>query len=631
MKITFPDGSSKDLEKGVTALDICKKYIGEGLARAALAAKLDDELIDLKMPIEKPGKLQIITWKDEEGKEVMRHSTSHIMAAAVKRLYPKAKLGIGPAIQDGFYYDFEIQLKEEDLAKIEAEMKKIVSEKQDFVRESVSKKDAMKMFENEPFKKELINELTDEKISIYRNGEYFDFCRGPHVPNTSKIGSFRLTKLAGAYWKGDTNNPQLTRVYGVVFPTKHELEAHLHMLEEAEKRNHIRIGKEMDLFSVHPEGPGFPFFHAKGMVIWNELLDFWREEHRKAGYLEVKTPIILSKELWITSGHWETYRDNMYELKIDGQEFAVKPMNCPGGFLLYKERIHSYKEFPLRVGEIGLVHRHELSGVLSGLLRVRAFHQDDAHIYMTKEQIKDEVLGVINLVDKIYKVFGLDYTLELSTRPEKSIGTDEQWEAATKGLKGAIDSTGREYKINEGEGAFYGPKIDFHINDALGRTWQCATIQLDMNLPDRFDLTYEGKDGKKHRPVMIHRVIYGALERFMAILIEHFAGKFPLWLSPVQAILLPIADRHLDYCRKVKEKMEESGLRVELDDRAETTNKKVRDAEVRHINYMLVVGDKEVKGKTVNVRTRDNEILGEKKIDSFVKELMQKIMSREIK
>jgi len=631
MKITFPDGSSKEVEKGMTVLEICKKYIGEALARNAVAAKIDDESIDLTKPVQKGGKLQILTWKDDEGKEVMRHSTSHIMAAAVKRLYPDAKLGIGPAIEDGFYYDFEVQLKEEDLEKIEAEMKRIVKEKQPFERKEVSKQEALKIFKSEPFKTELIKEIEDEKITIYKNGDFVDFCKGPHVANTGKIGAFKLTKLAGAYWKGDSSNPQLTRIYGIVFPTKHELDAHLHMLEEAEKRNHIKIGKEMDLFSIHPEGPGFPFFHAKGMIIWNELLKFWREEHKKAVYHEVKTPIILSKSLWQCSGHWENFRENMYFLKIDNQEFAVKPMNCPGGMLLYKEKIHSYKEFPLRVGEIGLVHRHELSGVLSGLFRIRAFHQDDAHIFMTKEMIKDEVLGVINLVDKFYKIFGLDYHLELSTRTEKSIGTDEQWEAATKGLKDALDSTGKEYQIKEGEGAFYGPKIDFHIKDALGRTWQCATIQLDMALPERFNLTYEGKDGKKHRPVMIHRVVYGALERFLGILIEHYAGKFPLWLSPVQIILLPIADRHAKYCREVIEKMKKADLRVEIDDRAETTNKKVRDAEVKHINYILVVGDKEVKNKTVNVRTRENEILGEKKVDTFIKELFEEIKDKKIK
>jgi threonyl-tRNA synthetase len=631
MKITFPDGSSKDVEKGMTALEIVKQHVGEGLARAALAAKLDDELIDLTTPIEKGGKLQIITWKDKEGKEIMRHSTSHVMAAAVKRLFPEAKLGIGPAIEDGFYYDFEVSLKEDDLAKIESEMKKIIKEKQDFVREEVSKKEALKLFKEEPFKVELIKELKDETISVYRNGSFIDFCRGPHLPHTGMVGSFKLTKLAGAYWKGDSSKAMLTRIYGIVFPTKHELEAHLQMLEEAEKRNHVKLGKELDLFSVHPEGPGFPFFHANGMIIWNELLNFWRDEHKKAGYLEVKTPIILNKNLWVTSGHWENYRHNMYELKIDNQEFAVKPMNCPGSMLLYNERLHSYRELPLRMGEIGLVHRHELSGVLNGLFRVRAFHQDDSHIFMTKDMIKDEVLGVINLVDKFYKVFGLTYNLELSTRPEKSVGTDELWESATTALKAALDSTGRKYKINEGEGAFYGPKIDFNINDALGRTWQCATIQLDMALPERFDLTYEGQDGKKHRPVMIHRVVYGAIERFMAILIEHFAGKFPLWLSPVQVILLPIADRHKEHCESVKKKLEDAGLRVEIDDRAETTNKKVRDAEVRKINYILVIGDKEVGNRTVNVRTRDNEILGEKDADSLIKELLAEIREKKIK
>jgi threonyl-tRNA synthetase len=558
--------------------------------------------------------------------ETLRHSASHMLAAAVKKMFPKAKLGIGPAIEDGYYYDFDITpFTPEDLKNIEREMNNIIRSKLEFKKKTISKQEAKKLFKDEPYKLELIEELPGKTVSIYTSGEFIDLCKGPHVDNSKELKAFKLTKISGAYWKGDSKNKQLQRIYGVVFKEKAELKKYITLIQEAEKRNHVKLGKELDLFSIHQEGPGFPFFHDKGLRIWNILVDFWRQEHKKAGYTEQKTPIILHRALWETSGHWENYKENMYTLKIDNQDFAVKPMNCPGGMLLYKEKTRSYKDLPLRAGEIGLVHRHELSGVLNGLFRVRAFHQDDAHIFMTEDQIKEEILGVIKLSDKFYKVFGLTYHLELSTRPEKSIGTDKQWETATKGLKAALESTKKEYNVNEGDGAFYGPKIDFHLTDAIGRTWQCGTIQLDMSLPERFDLTYEGKDGKKHRPVMIHRVIYGSLERFLGILIEHYAGKFPMWLSPVQVKILTIADRFNKYAEKIKQQMEESGLRVELDERAESISKKVRDAQIQKINYIIVVGEKEEKDSTVAIRTRDNKIHNDKKVDKFIEELLEEI------
>ncbi|MBW3004138.1 threonine--tRNA ligase [Candidatus Woesearchaeota archaeon] len=628
MKIEFPDGSKKEYKKPVSGLDIAKE-ISEGLARAALAIEVNGELKDLNTVIDKDAKIRIITWKDKEGIEIFRHSSAHLLAEAVLRIFPKAKPTIGPAVEEGFYYDFAMPaLKPEDLEKIEAEIKKIIKEKKPFERKEVSKKDALKLFKDNKYKVEMINDLEEGSISTYQMGSFIDLCRGPHVPDTGHIKAVKLLKVSSAYWRGDAKNDSLQRIYGISFPDKKDLKAYLDLLEEAKKRDHKKIGKEMELFSIHEEGPGFPFFHHKGLIIWNKLLDLWRDEHRKAGYVEQKTPIILHRKLWETSGHWENYRENMYTLKIDNQDFAIKPMNCPGGMLLYREKVHSYKELPLRAGEIGLVHRHEMSGVLNGLFRVRAFHQDDAHIFMTNEQIKDEILGVMNLVDKFYKIFGLDYHVELSTRPEKSVGTDEQWETATKGLKAALDSTSKEYKINEGDGAFYGPKIDFHIKDSLGRTWQCATIQLDMSLPERFDLTYDGQDGRKHRPVMIHRVIYGALERFLGILIEHYAGKFPLWLSPNQVKVLTVASRNDEYAQKVVDKLKEEGFLTEPDFRSESVPKKVRDAQIQQFNYILVIGDKEQENKSVNVRTRDNKVLGEKKLDALMKDMKKEIESK---
>jgi threonyl-tRNA synthetase len=621
IKLTFPDGSIREFEKGAASLEIIKKVLPK-LEKEAIAAKIDDKLIDLTAPLTAGGKFRILTFKDKEGKDVFRHSASHVMASAVKRVFPKAKLTIGPPVEDGFYYDFDFErpFTPEDMEKIEKEMKRIAEENAEFKRIELSSKQAKKKFKElgEDYKLELIRDLGDEQISVYQHGDFIDLCRGPHILSTGKIKAFKLMKLAGAYWRGSSENKQLQRIYGVAFPEKKELEDYLNLLEEAEKRDHRKLGRELQLFSIHDEGPGFPFFHPKGMIIWNELLNFWRIEHKKAGYVEIKTPLILNKQLWETSGHWTNYRENMYTLKIDNLDYAIKPMNCPGGFLWYKENVHSYKELPLRIAEVGQVHRHELSGVLSGLFRVRTFHQDDAHIFMTEKQIKDEILGVLNLADKFYKIFGLDYHLELSTRPAKSIGTDEQWEKATKGLKQALDSTGKKYKINEGEGAFYGPKIDMHLKDCLGRTWQCGTIQLDMSMPERFGLNYIGEDNSKHRPVMIHRVIYGSIERFFGILIEHFAGKFPLWLAPVQARIVTVADRFEPYAQKVKSELEKENFRVEIDSSAESIPKKVRDAQVEKIPLIITVGEKEEQSKTVAPRTLDGKVKFGMKVDELL-------------
>lgn len=632
IKIKFPDGDIVEYPKGITALEIVEG-ISKKLAKKTIAAKLNDKVIDLFRPIEEDGSIVFLTFDDNEGKQVFWHSASHILAQAVKRLYPQAKLAIGPAIENGFYYDFDdLNISEQDLEKIENEMKKIIKENQKFTRKVISKEQALDLFKNEPYKLELINDLDDKVISIYSNGDFVDLCRGPHVVSTGVIKAVKLTKLAGAYWRGDSNNKMLTRIYGIAFPSEEQLKQYLHFIEEAQKRDHRKLGKQLRLFSLHEEGPGFPFWLPRGMVIFNTLIDFWREEHRKAGYVEIKTPIMLNKALWVRSGHWDNYRENMYLTKVDNEEFAIKPMNCPGGMLVYKEEVHSYKELPLRVGEIGLVHRHELSGVLSGLFRVRAFHQDDAHIFMRPDQIKDEILGVLQLADKFYSIFGLDYHLELSTRPEKSIGTDEQWEQATTALEQALKATGLDYKVNEGDGAFYGPKIDIHIKDAIGRTWQCGTIQLDMSLPERFDLTYMGEDGEnKHRPVMIHRVIYGSLERFIGILIEHFAGKFPLWLAPEQVRVIPVSNNFNDYAEEVYKKLFDLGFRVEKDFRDETVSKKIRDAQLMKVNYIIVVGEKEKSTNTVNVRDgRENKVLGQLNLDDFIASMKKEIEEKRL-
>lgn len=567
--------------------------------------------------------------------EKIRHSTSHIMAYAVREIFgDRIKFAIGPTIEDGFYYDFDLgdqTFSPEDLKKIEKKMNEIIKRKLPFEKSELSIDDALTKMSDQPYKQELIKDLAtkgETVVSFYQVGEFIDLCRGPHVENTSELGDFKLIKIAGAYWRGDSNNKMLQRIYGVAFSSAQDLKDYLLLLEEAEKRDHKKLGKELGLFSFHEEGPGFPFFKPKGMVVWNELLNYWRELHQSAGYSEIKTPIMLSRKLWETSGHWENYRENMYETKIDDLEYAIKPMNCPGGMLMYKEDLHSYRDLPLRWGEIGLVHRHELSGVLSGLFRARVFHQDDAHIFMRPEQIKEEILGVLGLVEKTYSTFGLDYHLELSTRPEKSIGSDEAWKIATDGLIGALNETGKQYKINEGDGAFYGPKIDIHIKDALGRTWQCGTIQLDMNMPERFDLSYIDSDGQEKRPIMIHRVIYGSVERFLGILIEHYAGALPTWLTPTQAIVIPVSEKFNDYGQKITEQLKNSGLRAEIDDNQESLGKRIRNAEKEKIPYILVVGEKEVENKSVAIRKRGNEDQGTMKITEFIENIKKEITEK---
>jgi threonyl-tRNA synthetase len=553
------------------------------------------------------------------------------MAQAVLRVYKDAKLTIGPVIEDGFYYDIDMQpISEDDFPKIEAEIKKLVKEKIPIQRNEVSKADALTFYKDEPYKLEMISALEDGQISLYKQGEFTDLCRGPHVPHTGFVKAIKLTKVSGAYWRADQTKAQLQRLYGTAFFDKKELKDHLRYLEEAKKRNHRKIGEALDLFSFHDEAPGMPFFHAKGMEIWNTLLEYWRFEHRAAGYVETKTPIMLDRFLWERSGHWENYRENMYATMVDENEYAIKPMNCPGGMLLYATRPHSYREFPIRAAEVGLVHRHELSGVLSGLFRVRAFHQDDAHIFMTPDQIRSEIIGVLELAQRVYGTFGLDFRLELSTRPEKSIGTDEQWEIATKGLRGALDAYGREYRLNEGDGAFYGPKIDLHIMDALKRTWQCGTIQLDMSLPERFDLSYIAQDNEKHRPIMIHRTILGSIERFLGILIEHFAGKFPLWMAPVQAVVLPINDDLIPYALEVKGILENTGLRMEVDSRTESLNKKIRAAQLANIPLILTIGAKEQASNTLSVRTLDGHVKMGVSQDDFIQAVSKNIQSRDL-
>ncbi|MAG45520.1 MAG: threonine--tRNA ligase [Nanoarchaeota archaeon] len=559
--------------------------------------------------------------------EKIRHSTAHILAFAVKKLYPSAKLAIGPAIKDGFYYDFDnLEISEKDLKKIEKKMKKLIKQNLKFSKKNPTKAEAKKLLKGEKYKLDLLKDL--KKPSFYSVGDFQDLCAGPHVKSTKEIPAFKLTKIAGAYWKGESKNKMLTRIYGTAFKSPKELANHLEFLKEAELRNHIKLGKELDLFSIQKEGPGFPFFHPKGMIVWNELLKYWREEHSKENYLEVSTPLMLNRELWETSGHWENYKQNMYFTKIDKEDFAIKPMNCPGGILIYRNDLHSYRELPLKVAELGQVHRHELSGVLNGLFRVRMFTQDDAHVYCTEAQIKDEVVKIIKLIDRMYKTFGLDYHMELSTRPKKSIGTDKMWKTAEASLKGALKKIKAKYELNPRDGAFYGPKIDFHIKDSLGRTWQCGTIQLDFALPERFDLTYEGQDNKKHRPVMLHRVVYGAIERFFGILIEHYAGKFPLWLAPTQIRILTVSDKNKAFANKIKKELEKNKLRVELDDKSESIGKKVRNAQVSKVPQIITIGDKEQSSKTLAVRTLDGKIKFKVKIPSFIKDLTKQIEKR---
>jgi len=632
IKLRFPDKTEAEFDKGTKALDIAEQRLKKKLDKA-LIARIDNHFIDLSAPADRSGEFDVLSFEDEAGMDTFRHSSSHVMALAVKRLYPKVKVTIGPNIEDGFYYDFDnLKLTNYDLKKIEAEINKIIKQELSFTRKEVSKEEALNIFKDEPYKIEIINEVPDtEKLSTYTLGEFEDLCRGPHVPNSKYIGAIKLLKLAGAYWRGDSKNRMLTRIYGISFPDKNMLKDYLAKVQEAEKRDHRKIGKQMDLFSFHDEAPGMPFFHDKGSFIWRKLVDYTIELMDKRNYELNMTPIVLNKALWLQSGHWDHYKDNMYFTNIDNNVCAIKPMNCPGNILIYKTRLHSYKELPIKAGEFGLVHRHELSGVLSGLFRVRAFTQDDAHVYCTEEQIEEQVQELIDFADELYTTFGFKYRMELSTKPEKAMGDPKLWELADNKLKDVLDKSGKKYKLNVGEGAFYGPKIDFHLKDAIGRDWQCGTIQLDFQMPEKFDLTYDGKDGHKHRPVMIHRAMLGSVERYLGILIEHFAGKLPLWISPVQVKILPIAERHLDYARKVAEQMKQAGLRLELDERSESTSKKVRDAQVEKVNYILVVGDKEIEGGAVNVRTRNNEVRGAKKVDDFIKELLLEINKKEIK
>ncbi len=633
MKVTLKNGNIQEFQQGITIKEVAES-ISAGLARVVLSGEVDGKIRDLEFKLEKDCSLNLLTFEDEGGKITYRHTASHVLAQAVKRLYPGVKLAIGPAIQNGFYYDFETDrnFTPEDLALIEREMEKIIKEDHKLERFVLSRAEAIKLMEErkEPYKLELIRELPeDEEISFYKQGDFVDLCAGPHLPTTGKLKAVRLMNAAGAYWRGNEKNKMLQRIYGTAFPKKSELDEYITRIEEAKKRDHRKLGRELDLFDILDEGPGFPFFMPKGMVLRNQLEDFWREEHKKAGYQEIKTPIILNKELWLRSGHWETYKENMYTVEIDEQDFAIKPMNCPGGILVFKRKLHSYRDLPQRMGELGLVHRHELSGALHGLMRVRCFTQDDAHIFMTEDQIKDEIIGVIDLIDNFYSVFGFKYNVELSTRPEKSIGSDEMWELSTKALKDALDAQGINYKINEGDGAFYGPKIDFHLEDSIGRTWQCGTIQLDMNLPERFDLNYIGSDGEKHRPVMIHRVVFGSIERFIAILTEHFAGAFPTWLSPVQVKLLPIVDKHHEYAYQVKKTLEKCNIRVEVDIRNEKIGYKIREAQMEKTPYMLVIGDKEMEAGGVAVRSRKDGDLGSMSCEEFLNKIMNEIKNKD--
>ena len=574
------------------------------------------------------GSVQDLTFADEVGQEAFRHTTSHILAQAVKRLYPDTKLAIGPAIKDGYYYDFEFSFPftTEHLAEVEKEMRRIVKESLPLERSVVSREEALKMMEErgETYKTEMIQDLPDEEeISLYRQGEFVDFCAGPHVSNTSVIKAFKLQSVAGAYWHGDENNQMLTRIYGTSFPKADELEAYLKRMEEARLRDHRKLGKELGLFAIMDEGPGFPFFLPKGMVLKNLLIDYWRQLHLREGYVEISTPIILSRHLWENSGHWDHYKDNMYTTVIDEEDYAVKPMNCPGGMLVYKVEPRSYKDLPMRVGELGLVHRHEKSGQLHGLMRVRCFTQDDAHIFMTEDQIRDEIKGVARLIDEVYSKFGFKYHVELSTRPENSMGSDADWEMATEGLRGALEELGVDYVVNEGDGAFYGPKIDFHLEDSIGRTWQCGTIQLDFQMPQRFELEYTGADGEKHRPIMIHRVAFGSIERFIGILIEHYAGKFPTWLAPVQVKILPVSDKFADYAQKVTDELKEAGIRVELDGRSEKLGYKIREAQMQKVPYMVIVGEKEVAENVVSVRKRDEGDIGSMELKAFADKVLE--------
>ena len=629
MNIALPDGSVKELAAGATVADVAAS-IGAGLAKAALAGKVDGTLVDLTATVTDGATVEIITAKSPEALHIMRHSCAHIMAEAVQELYPGTQIAFGPATDDGYFYDFELpnNISSDDFGAIEKKMTEIVKADEPFVREVVSIDEAKKIFADQRFKLEHIDDLTDQEISIYRHGSFVDLCAGPHVPSAGKIGAFKMMKLAGAYWRGDATREQLQRLYGTAFFKKSELEEYLHNLEEAEKRDHRRIGREMDIFMMRDEAPGFPFFLPNGMILKNTLLDYWREIHKKAGYVEISTPMIMNKQLWQTSGHWDHYKDNMYSTVIDEEEYCVKPMNCPGGVLVYASKPHSYRDLPIRAGEIGLVHRHEMKGALHGLFRVRCFNQDDAHLFVRPDQLTEEIVGVVKLIDSVYQQFGFTYHVELSTRPEDSMGSDEDWAAAEAGLKTALEELGMEYEVNEGDGAFYGPKIDFHLNDSLGRTWQCGTVQLDFQMPQNFDLEYTDADGSKKRPVMLHRVCYGSVERFIGILIEHYAGKFPVWLAPMQVKVLPVSEKSRDYAHKVADAIEAAGIRVVVDNRDEKIGYKIREARsIDRVPYMVIVGEKEAEEGTISVRDRTNET-HPSTIEDFCAKVCEEIRTR---
>ena len=633
MKVTLKDGSFKEYAQPMAVIDIAKD-ISEGLARMACVAEIDGEVKDLRTIVDKDCTLNIFTAKDPEGLAALRHTASHVMAQAIKRIWPETKLAIGPSIADGFYYDIDRDepVTSDDLAKIEAEMKKIIKEALPLERFELPRAEAIALMKekNEPYKVELIEDLPEDSIiSFYKQGEFTDLCAGPHLMNTKEVGkAFKLMNIAGAYWRGSEKNKMLTRIYATAFAKKEDLDAYVTMMEEAKKRDHRKLGKELGLFMMSDAGPGFPFFLPKGMILKNTLLDYWREIHKKAGYVEISTPIILNRSLWETSGHWDHYKNNMYTTVIDGEDYAIKPMNCPGGVLVYASEPRSYRALPLRMGELGIVHRHEKSGQLHGLMRVRCFTQDDAHIFMTPEQIRDEIKNVAGLINQVYSLFGFKYHVELSTRPEDSMGSDEDWELATNSLQGALDDLGLDYVINEGDGAFYGPKIDFHLVDAIGRTWQCGTIQLDFQLPQRFELEYIGADGEKHRPIMIHRVCFGSIERFIGILIEHFAGAFPTWLSPVQVKVLPISEKYEEYAKSVKAALDAADIRAEIDLRSEKIGYKVREAQGQKIPYMLVVGQKEQADGTVSVRSRFKGDEGAEDLNVFIANIKAEIAGR---
>lgn len=622
MKIQLIDGSVKIYDNPVSVIEVAKD-LSEGLARVACAGEVDGNIVDLRYVLTKDCTLSILTFDNENGKSAFRHTTSHILAQAVKRLYPNTELAIGPSIQDGFYYDFDFKstFTNEDLEAVESEMKKIVKENFEIHRFTLNRAEAIAFMRErgEKYKVELIDDLPeDEEISFYKQGEFVDLCAGPHLLSTKKVKAFKLTAVAGAYWRGSEKNKMLTRIYGTSFPKSSELEDYLTRIEEAKKRDHRKLGKELGLFTIMDEDPGFPFFLPKGMILKNLLIDYWRKLHEREEYVEISTPMMLNRELWETSGHWDHYKDNMYTTKIDEEDFAIKPMNCPGGMLVYKSMPHSYKELPIRMGELGLVHRHEKSGALHGLMRVRCFTQDDAHIYMTKEQITDEIKGVVRLIDEVYNKFGFKYHVELSIKPENSIGSDADWEIATAGLKRALDELQMNYVINEGDGAFYGPKIDFHLEDSIGRTWQCGTIQLDFQLPLRFEAEYIGADGEKHRPIMIHRVVFGSIERFIGILIEHYAGKFPVWLAPVQLKILPISEKFSDYSKEVMMKFKEKEIRCEMDERDEKIGYKIREAQLEKVPYMIILGEKEAQSGMLSVRSREQGDIGIMSIEKVI-------------